>query len=350
LPPGADFTTNGEFERRHGYRVQSMMVVPMIDHLITCWACGAHQSKVGSHGDDQDERGRRAVRRAVLDAKSGCAIAREPGGRLDRERDCTRRSSAFWRASSLVTAIEQRDPTTVGHSIRVAVLTTRLARALERAGSGRYRDVRFTATEMRELRFAALLHDFGKLSVREDVLIKAKKLPPVLTERVSARFDLIRRTLEMSYCEQRSAPGRDGAGGLDVALEKRIAELERQRQLVCAANEPTVLDRAASDELLRVARCTFRGPNNVEVPYLTADELHYLQIVHGTLDAGERAEIESHVSETYQFPAHPVDPDSRTSPACTSTTRSWTGRVTRAVEGRRHSPGTLIATADISTR
>ena len=40
---------------------------------------------------------------------------------------------------------------------------------------------------MRELRYAALLHDFGKVGVREEVLVKAKKLPPTLEARVEAR-------------------------------------------------------------------------------------------------------------------------------------------------------------------
>ena len=56
-------------------------------------------------------------------------------------------------------------------------------------GRGAYRDTRFTVKQMRELRFAALLHDFGKVTVHEDVLTKAKKLPPVLWERVNLRFD-----------------------------------------------------------------------------------------------------------------------------------------------------------------
>jgi HD-GYP domain-containing protein (c-di-GMP phosphodiesterase class II) len=78
-----------------------------------------------------------------------------------------------------VSAIDLRDPTMAGHSLRVAALTTGLAEAVERSGAGPFKDVRFTPKQMRELRFAALLHDFGKVAVREDLLLKAKKLPPV---------------------------------------------------------------------------------------------------------------------------------------------------------------------------
>jgi GAF domain-containing protein len=43
-----------------------------------------------------------------------------------------------------VDAIEARDPTTSGHSTRVANLTVGLALAVEREGTGPYREVRWT--------------------------------------------------------------------------------------------------------------------------------------------------------------------------------------------------------------
>ena len=203
------------------------------------------------------------------------------------------------------TAIDQRDPATSGHSVRVAALTTALATAVERAKHGVYRNVHFTRKQMRELRFAALLHDFGKVTVRDDVLMKAKKLPPALCERVKGRFDLIHRTLEVDYYRQASVSpdpdGRAAADRLGTELADRLARLEQMRRMVAEANEPAVQEQAAPPELLDIARQTFTLPDGTTAPYLTEDELHYLQIRHGTLDERERAEIESHVSETYQF-------------------------------------------------
>ena len=50
-----------------------------------------------------------------------------------------------------------------------------LAEAVDRVDSGPYLGVRFSRDQMRELRYASLLHDFGKVGVREEVLVKAKK-------------------------------------------------------------------------------------------------------------------------------------------------------------------------------
>src|SRR5213594_600368 len=81
--------------------------------------------------------------------------------------------------SAAVKAIEQRDPTTSGHSQRVCKTTLALAEAVDREPRGPYGDLRFSREQMKELRYAALLHDFGKVGVREEVLVKAKKLYPL---------------------------------------------------------------------------------------------------------------------------------------------------------------------------
>jgi len=206
-----------------------------------------------------------------------------------------------------VSAIDARDPTTAGHSLRVAALTTRLAQAVERVGHGPYNEVRFTHEQMRELYFAALLHDIGKVAVREDVLTKAKKLPPLLWERIDARFDLIRRTLELEYFKRRADECRTGAvewqGGarLEAQLAEQLRELDHLRKVVHDANEPSVLGKSQDDGLIDIAQRTFQTADGHTSPYITPDELHYLQLVRGTLDERERAEIESHVEMTYHF-------------------------------------------------
>ncbi|HEU4993578.1 MAG TPA: HD domain-containing phosphohydrolase, partial [Gemmatimonadaceae bacterium] len=176
-------------------------------------------------------------------------------------------------------------------------------------------DVRFTRAQMRELRFAALLHDLGKVAVREDVLIKAKKLPPELWERVRARFALIRRTMEVEYLRKRASLLLDTNATLrtrrlDDAYARQLERLERVSNVVRAANEPTVdldpldvhlAEIVMPEHLAEIATQTFESADATEQPYLTADELRFLQIPHGTLDDRERTVIESHVDQTYRF-------------------------------------------------
>ena len=49
---------------------------------------------------------------------------------------------------------------------------------------------------MKEIRYASLLHDFGKVGVREEVLVKAKKLYPWQLELVQQRFQFVKRSMQ----------------------------------------------------------------------------------------------------------------------------------------------------------
>jgi HD domain len=135
--------------------------------------------------------------------------------------------------------------------------------------------------------------------VREDVLLKAKKLPPVLQERIEARFDLIRSRIELAWCAAGSGARHTAHAAAQHATE--LAALERCRQVVRDANEPTVLAAPAAAELLTIAQRTFERPDGSLAPYLMPEELHFLELSKGTLDEHERAEVESHVTKTYRY-------------------------------------------------
>jgi HD-GYP domain-containing protein (c-di-GMP phosphodiesterase class II) len=208
-----------------------------------------------------------------------------------------------------VHAIEQRDPTTFGHSGRVANMTVALATVVDRAPDGAYGSVRFTREQIRELRYAGLLHDFGKVGVREQVLVKAKKLYPLQLEVIQQRQDFVRRTAEREFWRRRAefleAHGRDGYEPFLHALEaehaRELALLDRFLDAVTRANEPTVLPAGQFEELLTLARRTYEDLAGRPRRYLNEDELRYLTIPKGSLDESERLEIESHVTHTYRF-------------------------------------------------
>src|SRR4029077_18740715 len=82
-------------------------------------------------------------------------------------------------------------------------MTVGLAMVVDRAGDGAYQGVRFTREQIRELRYAGLLHDFGKVGVREEVLVKAKKLYPLHLELIRQRHDFVRRTAEREFWRRR---------------------------------------------------------------------------------------------------------------------------------------------------
>jgi len=155
---------------------------------------------------------------------------------------------------------------------------------------------------MRQLRYAGLLHDFGKVGVREEVLVKQKKLPPVLEARVEARFELIKKQKLVDYYQARAGTDDEARRAeLDAALEADMEQLDSYLQAVREANIPRVLAEEAAGILQEIADTTYTDDEGNENPYLTADELHFLSIKRGSLDPDERKQIESHVMHSYEF-------------------------------------------------
>lgn len=208
-----------------------------------------------------------------------------------------------------VTAIESRDPTTSGHSERVAELTVGLARAVNRAESGYYRQVRFSRDDLTQIEYAALLHDFGKVGVREHVLVKAKKLYEHERELILQRFQLIKRGFKLEGLEKKvryllEASREQVAAELEAVdrdIVAKIAELDQIIQFILQANEPTVLDQGGFERIAELSGMTYRDEAGQVLPYLTHDEAACLQIRRGSLTEAERLEINSHVVHTYNF-------------------------------------------------
>jgi HD-GYP domain-containing protein (c-di-GMP phosphodiesterase class II) len=214
--------------------------------------------------------------------------------------DIERLFEGFVNAS--VTAIEARDPSTSGHSSRVADLTVGLAEAVNSTPNGPYGGLFFNPIQIREIRYASLLHDFGKVGVREQVLIKAKKIEGERLESIYQR--LHQRTLEamrdrmLEAWSKGSSFDHDAVGAL---LKEQEEETRRLMDLVRRSNEPTVLPQEVATELNLLEDLTFQHWSGDKRTLIDPHDLELLRIPKGSLSAKERQEIESHVSYTYKF-------------------------------------------------
>src|SRR5205085_795796 len=200
LPPGAEYTINTSFDEANAYLTRSMLVFPMTNHvgeligvlqLINRKRPGAPKKLTASNVPQEVIPFDAEIVELMRSLAGQAAVAVENNLLYE---SIERLFEGF--VTAAVTAIEQRDPTTSGHSFRVADLTVELARVVDRIDSGLYESVRFTADHIREIRYASLLHDFGKVGVREQVLIKEKKLYPLQLDTIRARFDFVVKSAE----------------------------------------------------------------------------------------------------------------------------------------------------------
>ena len=314
LPPNAGYGFNRSMDARIGYRTQSMLVIPMRTHRAE--VVGVLQ--LINHKRDPDVR---LTSEAIVDQEVRpfdersvalvTALASQAAVAIENSllyEDIERLFEGFVKAA--VTAIEQRDPTTSGHSGRVATLTVGLAQAVDSGGAGgAYQSLRFSREELRELRYASLLHDFGKVGVREQVLVKQKKLYQWDLGTIRHRFSYLRQQAEMDFERERAnyllEHGRERYEAAVVQLEEnkrhRLGELQRYVDAVTAANEPTVMAERNFLALQEVGQRTYIDFEGVERPLLEEHELRFLMIEKGNLDGPERMEIESHVTHTFRF-------------------------------------------------
>lgn len=207
-----------------------------------------------------------------------------------------------------VAAIEQRDPTTSGHSFRVADLSISLAEALPHSHYSRFKRLVMSPQDIRQLRYAALLHDFGKVGVREHVLTKAKKLHDGDLSIIKHRISILRQQLSAQASEAVADLFRAGNHshgrelGIKENLNSELVRLDTFLKGIIQANEPSVLPESGF-EFLREVKCyPFVDELNHEVNTLLSDEEHRrLSIAKGSLSSAERREIESHVIHTENF-------------------------------------------------
>jgi HD-GYP domain-containing protein (c-di-GMP phosphodiesterase class II) len=307
------FRLNRDFDEKFGYRTKSMLVVPMKnqkDEVI-----GVLQLINSKRNAGVKLVSRKVVQAEVVpysqrSQELAASLASQAGVALENNllyRDIQRLFEGFVRAS--VTAIESRDPTTFGHSERVAKLTVGLAEAVDRSESGPFKDLRFSRQEIQELRYASLLHDFGKVGVREEVLVKAKKLYPSQMELIRKRFLYIRKSVELERMRKKMeyllANGNQSYqvpfAAIDDEHGKELAKLEEFLDQILKANEPTVLPEKISEKLVEIAGWSFEDPSGPTEPLLSPEELRFLSIPKGSLDPDERLQIESHVIHSFRF-------------------------------------------------
>jgi HD-GYP domain-containing protein (c-di-GMP phosphodiesterase class II) len=310
MPPGSPFGFDRSFDDKIGYQTKSVLCMPLFSRENE--VIGVIQLINKKRDKDKRLYGKEDVAEQVVAFDDRAqelvgTLAAQAGITLENAmllEEIRRIFEGFVTAS--VEAIESRDPSTSGHSRRVADLTVGLAKAVERAETGPYREVVFSKEDLREIEYASLLHDFGKIGVREQVLVKAKKLYESEFELIRQRIEFAVRSLDVEILSRKlrllgqGAPASELAG-LDAELDRRRTELLEAFSAVESANEPTVLKGGDFTKIEALAKQTYSTLSGEERPLLSPSEVTSLSVTRGSLTPTEIDEIRSHVTHTYNF-------------------------------------------------
>jgi HD-GYP domain-containing protein (c-di-GMP phosphodiesterase class II)/HAMP domain-containing protein len=196
----------------------------------------------------------------------------------------------------IVKAIDQKSPYTGEHCRRVPILTELIADAACATTEGALKDFTLSEAERYELRIAALLHDCGKVTTPVHVQDKSSKLQTLFDriELVDARFEIVRRELELATLQRRlpAEPPEDAA-----VLAAELRALEDDRAFLRAANVGgEFMPPEAQARVQGIAsRWRWQAPNGEAKPILDEEEVENLCVSRGTLNAREREVINHHV-------------------------------------------------------
>lgn len=304
IPDTATFSFNSSIDKRYDYISRSMLVFPMKNHLGEM--LGVIQlinSK--EHFDNLDINDTTESYKILLETKEDfynkvypfalryedlmLSVAGQASIALDNIKMIHQLEEQFEgmvRAS--VDAIDSKDPATSGHSFRVAQMSLSFLTVLNGLEHGQFAGISFSPREMKQMEYAALLHDYGKVYIDNDIFLKAKKLFPKDFKILMLRLDLIAEKLK-------NLPNGN------VLIE----EVQKVKEKIRRLNDPKIFNEKSSvilDEIINSMNGVnlFDGEGKV-IPILTPGEIDNLNIARGTLNKSERSEVQSHVKYTYDF-------------------------------------------------
>lgn len=176
---------------------------------------------------------------------------------------------------ALAEAIDSRDPYTAGHSERVAHLAVAFAFLLgENPDIG---DIDFSDMDLREIYYSGILHDVGKIGIKEDVLTKKSRLPLRHMDALRSRFQLVGQVEKFDW----------------------VTAFDAIRN----ANKTMTPDEKDLECIRGLARMTWLVDGERH-PLLYDDELEVLLLEYGNLTPAERQEIQRHPAESERILQH----------------------------------------------
>ncbi len=164
----ADYRFNPDIDKKTGYKTENMLTMPMRDkqnEVIGVFQVLNRKDGPFTLADEE-----------LLGAISSIAASAIENAILYQE---IRKSFVSF-IETLSTTLDARDYITSGHSRRVTLYAVQIARLM-----------RLDPAEINRIRYAALLHDIGKIGVPEIVLFKNKKLS-------DEEYEIIKRHASLS--------------------------------------------------------------------------------------------------------------------------------------------------------
>ena len=302
IAEGFDFSGTRAFDIKMGYRSQSFLTLPMLNHeneLI-----GVLQLI-----NAKDQHRNQIIEFSKISQRIAESLASQAAIALTNNKLVGQFRGLFESFINLMSeAIDKKSPYNGAHCRRVPTLTMMIADAACKADYGIFRDFNLDEEELYELKIAGLLHDCGKVTTPVHVIDKATKLETIFDRihLVNTRFEILKRDAQVSFLHQKIAAIESGnlsiIPDLEESLQQKIAQYSSDQNFlrICNVGGEFMRDEY-KERLQQIAKYRWIDPNGVETNFLTDDELYNLSVARGTLTAEERKIINDHIVVTIEM-------------------------------------------------
>lgn len=278
-----------DFDRRFNYRMKSMLTVPLKN--VNGEVVGVLQLMNKKKDDAVKLALPEVVAENVIDfsysdedfLRSIGSLAAVSIERTQLHENIEQIFEGF--LGSSIAAIDERDRVTSGHSRRVMGYAMAFIEAINNTKEGIFADVYFSDVQKRQFKFAALLHDIGKIGVPEGLLTKESRIPHGAFTAILSRFDFIRFKLF--------------SGNPDNTMPwSSLEELDSDRAFLESINSSGFINDDDYEHLSVFKGKYYKNTYGKEVPFLTKEEWESLCVRKGNLTERERIIINSHAASS----------------------------------------------------
>jgi HD-GYP domain-containing protein (c-di-GMP phosphodiesterase class II) len=191
---------------------------------------------------------------------------------------------------AIVDTIDMRDTTTSGHSKRIAKYSLEMMRQLNK-DNDKYTTIDFTDNEMKEMYYAALLHDIGKLAIKESILLKHQRLSADRIESLKHKFVYLKSCLKIKL---------ENGGLLDHEVDI-LANLDKSLEFVNSVNKKQHIDDYTVQKLMALNKAEVIDCSGTNIRVLDDYEFEHLSVRRGNLVSSEWADMKEHAKKTKDF-------------------------------------------------
>jgi HD-GYP domain-containing protein (c-di-GMP phosphodiesterase class II) len=288
---GFSFEGTKKFDAGTGYRSKSMLVIPLKNHEFEIIGVLQLLNKQDSDTletvafDAQDED-------LTLSLASQAAVAITNTTLIQGLETLL---EAF--LQSIIFAISKKSPYTAGHIERMVQLSVMIAEAIN-GDETTYKDKHFSTQEIKQINFAALMHDIGKLATPEQIVDKATKLEAIFDriELVRSRVEVIKKALQIELLNKKIElmDDKERIAELEDQFAQKIAELDSYLECIERSNKGAEFTK---DDQIALIQKIANEPwiiEGVSYTILNENEAYNLSVQKGTLTSQEREIINDH--------------------------------------------------------